>query len=497
VSLNAGDVSTGNDFLDTLPVTIGNLVWMDNNRNGVQDANEPGVPGVTVNLLDASGNVVATTTTAADGTYMFTVMPGEYSVQFDTATLPANTVITVAGNGAENVNSDADQNGMTRTTGILLAGDSDLDLDMGIYNQLAGFGDTVWVDLNNNGLHDEPLNDNGLVGVDVNVYTVDADGNETLVDTTTTGPNGFYQFVDLPAGDYLVRVDQDDIDRDAYPLSSTPMMWNITLLPGEFNADVDFGVLPNVTAIDLLAFSATKSAAGVSVQWTTASETGTLGFNLYRSAGIDGARVQIGSLIVAQNSLNGANYTQNDSSALADGTYYYWLNEIDLSAKSTEYGPAAVTIGAPKALKNLVAEVPGIIKLDEDYSQFKAAQVNGEDVATLALADGLVIFVAEAGAEVTILENADALRMTVADALPADEAPTHIVATEGVLNFTASADIQSYFLKGFASEPIVLNVDDVRKPVVLSGQPYELEDGSAGVHVKSPGNVNVEAAELD
>jgi hypothetical protein len=35
---------------DQAPVEIGNRVWLDRNRNGVQDPDEPPIPGVTVEL---------------------------------------------------------------------------------------------------------------------------------------------------------------------------------------------------------------------------------------------------------------------------------------------------------------------------------------------------------------------------------------------------------------------------------------------------------------
>ena len=60
-------------------------VWVDTNRNGQQDAGEPGIVGVTVNLLDSTGTtVLQTTTTGAGGLYGFTVAPGTYVVQFVT-----------------------------------------------------------------------------------------------------------------------------------------------------------------------------------------------------------------------------------------------------------------------------------------------------------------------------------------------------------------------------------------------------------------------------
>ena len=56
---------------DAAPIEIGNYVWLDPDKNGVQDPNEPAIADVLVELLDASGNVIATTRTDADGQYWF------------------------------------------------------------------------------------------------------------------------------------------------------------------------------------------------------------------------------------------------------------------------------------------------------------------------------------------------------------------------------------------------------------------------------------------
>ena len=56
---------------DAAPIEIGNYVWLDTDRDGVQDPDEAPIAGVTVELLDGSGNVVGTTTTDADGEYYF------------------------------------------------------------------------------------------------------------------------------------------------------------------------------------------------------------------------------------------------------------------------------------------------------------------------------------------------------------------------------------------------------------------------------------------
>jgi hypothetical protein len=55
---------------------ISGVVFNDLNHNGVRDRGEPGLAGVTVNLLDTSGNVIATTTTDSFGRYSFTDQTG-------------------------------------------------------------------------------------------------------------------------------------------------------------------------------------------------------------------------------------------------------------------------------------------------------------------------------------------------------------------------------------------------------------------------------------
>ncbi|MGH3796925.1 MAG: SdrD B-like domain-containing protein [Pseudonocardiaceae bacterium] len=79
------------------PIQIGNLVWFDDDHNGIQDPGEVRLPGAMIKLLDTSGKQVATTKTDAAGEYYFggvgaayQLTPGaNYTVQFDVCT--ANT----------------------------------------------------------------------------------------------------------------------------------------------------------------------------------------------------------------------------------------------------------------------------------------------------------------------------------------------------------------------------------------------------------------------
>ena len=72
------------------PGSIGDRVWNDADGDGVQDPLETGLVGVTVELLNGSGDVIDTTTTGANGAYTFSgVYPGTYTVRIDPVSLPA------------------------------------------------------------------------------------------------------------------------------------------------------------------------------------------------------------------------------------------------------------------------------------------------------------------------------------------------------------------------------------------------------------------------
>jgi hypothetical protein len=59
---------------------IGDFVWLDGNRDGIQDPGEPGIAGVIVQLVDDQGNVLATTTTDGSGWYELGVEDGTWTV---------------------------------------------------------------------------------------------------------------------------------------------------------------------------------------------------------------------------------------------------------------------------------------------------------------------------------------------------------------------------------------------------------------------------------
>ncbi len=248
---NGGDEDDHDPETVTIPelAEIGNYVWYDNNYDGVQDSDEPGVEDVTVNLYDADDNLVATTTTDADGYYIFEdLVPGVYYIAFDLDTLPANYSPTIQNSGTNDAaDSDGDPStGRTiRTT--LDADESDMTWDFGIY-QPAGLGDYVWFDTDADGVQD--AEEDGIENVTVNLL----DSNGNVIATTTTNADGYYEFRDLPPGSYIVEFElpaghgftmyheglaagaDSDADR------TTGRSELVTLTAGQFNPDIDAGM---------------------------------------------------------------------------------------------------------------------------------------------------------------------------------------------------------------------------------------------------------------
>jgi hypothetical protein len=73
---NSSDQTIDFGFESPCTGTLGDFVWHDLDRNGIQDAGEPGLSGVTVTLRQLADNsLIATTTTNANGYYQFTSSP--------------------------------------------------------------------------------------------------------------------------------------------------------------------------------------------------------------------------------------------------------------------------------------------------------------------------------------------------------------------------------------------------------------------------------------
>lgn len=87
----------------TLPSAISGVLFDDSNLSGIRDGNEAGISGFTVQAVNASGEVVAETTTSQDGAYTLSnLVPASYQVRFLLVSPYVFSALSETGAGTEN-----------------------------------------------------------------------------------------------------------------------------------------------------------------------------------------------------------------------------------------------------------------------------------------------------------------------------------------------------------------------------------------------------------
>ncbi|BCU77641.1 SdrD B-like domain-containing protein [Luteolibacter sp. LG18] len=207
VTLTTLTATTGRNFLDlyidpALYGTINGQVRNDTDGDGDLLDADTGISGVTVDLYTdpngdgnpLDGTIYATATTNASGNYSFTLVPPGTYVVVETdlsgyastadKTLPNDNrvPVTIAASQTSAANDFLDSNNLTL---------------------LGTIGNTVWSDVNNNGLLDS--GEAGIANVAVQLYkSTQTPGTDTPYRTTTTDSSGVYSFAYVPAGSYVV-----------------------------------------------------------------------------------------------------------------------------------------------------------------------------------------------------------------------------------------------------------------------------------------------------
>lgn len=149
---------------------------------------------------------------------------------------PPSPAVTASGVNTATVSGALDVNGYSAPDGQ----------DRVLYTCAApaSIGDYVWLDLNANGLQDEPAG-SGLNGVTVYLYLDDGDGIfdpllDQLVATQVTSDDGGYLFDMLHAGDYWVDVDETTVPAGLSLTTGTDPL-PVTVNYGDAFLDADFG----------------------------------------------------------------------------------------------------------------------------------------------------------------------------------------------------------------------------------------------------------------
>jgi protocatechuate 3,4-dioxygenase beta subunit len=186
-----------------LLAAIQGTVWFDANENGLQDNNETGRADIAVDLLDNANDVLASTTTVADGSFEFPGLANNsYAVKF---TLPPGLLLTTQNAGANDA-IDSDASPLTgRTAQVTLSDEQpSADLDAGAVNQRGSITGVVFNDPNVNGAQDEGEEDqdNWELYIDANNNSIRDAGERTA----TTGDTGTYAFTNVLPGALILRL---------------------------------------------------------------------------------------------------------------------------------------------------------------------------------------------------------------------------------------------------------------------------------------------------
>ncbi|MGA9347420.1 MAG: SdrD B-like domain-containing protein [Anaerolineae bacterium] len=188
---------------------ISGTVYSDQNGNGIRDEGELGIPGTAVWLRDSHGYLLESTTTAGDGSYMFTELPsGDYTHTVRQYNLdePYYTIL-------DQVERFSYQVILSVPPDYRLVSPSPLpiSLESGQQYDRANFGLTTWPqafgavvgrtyrDENRNGIAE--VSEPGLPFVLLRLETTE---DKSVVATTISDRQGHYEFPTVPAGDYTV-----------------------------------------------------------------------------------------------------------------------------------------------------------------------------------------------------------------------------------------------------------------------------------------------------
>jgi len=360
VTLSPGENDANNNFIDAQTAAIAGTVWLDEDLDGTNDIEETRLTGIIVELRDAGGILIATTSTDAFGNYQFDGLGiGDFTVTVVSSSLPAGLATTL-GDGGINPKS------VTTTANATLT-----DVDFGfIPNPGTGaIGDRVWSDANGNGLQDG--GEAGIAGVTLEL--LDAAGS--VVATTTSGSDGDYLFTNVAfADDYTVSISETDAALIAFsptllptqgPQSEGAYIGNPVSLSTALAvvSDIDFGF--NANNLNAINDEIWFDENGDGVRDANEAPISGVVVNLYADADNDGFADDLdgdGQADVVATQISDQNGVIGFA-GLADGRYLLGLNDTNLVLS----GLNATTDEALAGFSDPVVLTGGVINSDTSF----------------------------------------------------------------------------------------------------------------------------------
>lgn len=215
----------------------------------------------------------------------------------------------------------------------------------------ATIGDLVWDDDDGDGVKDPA--EVGLKNIRLLLYTAGPDNtfgtaDDVLVASTFTDTAGFYQFVGLAAGNYRVVVDAASVPA-AYDLTTGNEPLDLTLTSNsQVYSTADFGYrrVPVALPVTLAGFASAPGKVGLTLEWTTATETGNIGFNLWglgASPGREGESwKRLNTKLIASRAVDAVTPHVYYLEGIDPQTRQVMLEDVDLRGRSRFHGPFEV-----------------------------------------------------------------------------------------------------------------------------------------------------------
>jgi hypothetical protein len=403
--LALGQNAENQDFEDLVVFAgfIGDLVWWDIDDDGRQDEGEPGIPGVTVELLQGDV-VIKTTVTDASGLYNFTNLPdGDYTVRILSAEFDAGGTLenwtaspADAAGVPDNLDSDGDETAHDVDVALLAGvGTADVDFGFSIVSSYTvtkvlseesenpsrlGQPITFTISIENTGktwisilpLQDSYNNTYLTYGFGPNFATPDTvdhvnDGVLNWTDLTALAPYGWGTSEidgDLAPGATQVVEISFTARSDTSALGPDGVANIVTVSNALADPDGPDGPLPPLaplppsepasayvqiytpTGVVLEWFDAAMTDGAMLVNWRTASEAGVLGFNVLRRPAAEAVFTAANAEFILAHypgEERGAAYAFRDE-GLGAGEYVYRLEGIGLDGNAAVYGEVTVIV---------------------------------------------------------------------------------------------------------------------------------------------------------
>lgn len=264
--------------------SIGNKVWLDVDRDGIQDTNESGINQIQVYLYNKLTNVLvdtkltSTNALGESGTFVFENLAiSSYYIKLD---VPTFYYVTKSNQTTEANDSDIDHmNGLNTSSTILLSEyESNKNQDIGLFKAFR-LGNYVWNDIGQGASYMNGIQDSNEEA-EPNVLVYLFDSNDMIIDSQYTDNTGKFEFL-VDEGQYYLKFNTPNNKTFTFPNQSSESIDSdvtgtfgfgttelLTILPNTNEMDIDAGLAPaGVLAIRNLNFWISDSEERI-LKWT-------------------------------------------------------------------------------------------------------------------------------------------------------------------------------------------------------------------------------------